>query len=335
LEIGFWSTKLSVTISRTSGMREIIIVCVISVLFLQNSISQKIDNLVSFRDIKSTNYFRFNYDNDYFASSDKNYTQGYSFELVSPFFKTNPFNHLFFKLKGVEIRHGLAVEHIGYTPSRYELPDIQFGDRPFAAAIMLKSFIIATNHLKNSRFTSSFNLGIIGPGAFGKELQVGIHKATGNKIPLGWQNQIKNDVVINYEIGYEKQLVRYRDWFSLQANMNAKVGTLFTNGSFGVNTTFGIINSPFSSTQERNGFIMYGYSQPVLSVIGYDATLQGGVLNRQSPYIISPGNVERFTGQVNYGLVLKTKTLYFEYSQSIITKEFESGDSYKWGGVLR
>ncbi|MGC1205535.1 MAG: lipid A deacylase LpxR family protein [Flavobacteriaceae bacterium] len=314
-------------------MRNVIVLFVFSVVLLQSATAQKIDNLVSFRDIKSTNYFRFNYDNDYFAASDKNYTQGYSFELVSPFFETNPFNHLFYKPKDVEVRHGLAVEHIGFTPKSYELPEIQFRDRPFAAAIMLKSFMITTNQEKKSRFTSSFSLGIIGPGAFGKEMQVGIHKATGNKIPLGWQNQIKSDVVINYEVGYEKQLVKYHDLFSLQATVNAKIGTLFTNASVGFNSTFGIINTPFSSSSKRNGFVLYAYAQPVLNLIGYDATLQGGVFNKQSPYTISSGVVERLTAQFNYGIVLKTKTLYFEYSRSVITKEFTSGDSYKWGGV--
>lgn len=49
--------------------------------------AQKIDNMASFRDIKDVNYFRFNYDNDYFGSTDENYTQGYNFELVSPSFK--------------------------------------------------------------------------------------------------------------------------------------------------------------------------------------------------------------------------------------------------------
>lgn len=108
-------------------MRNPIAICVISVIFLQNSLAQKIDNLVSFRDINSANYFRFNYDNDYFAASDKNYTQGYSFELVSPFFESNPINHLLYKPKDEEIRYGLAVEHLGYTPNHYEDPDIQFG----------------------------------------------------------------------------------------------------------------------------------------------------------------------------------------------------------------
>jgi lipid A 3-O-deacylase len=37
---------------------------------------QKIDNMASFRNIKSNSYFRVNLDNDYFTSSDKDYTGG-------------------------------------------------------------------------------------------------------------------------------------------------------------------------------------------------------------------------------------------------------------------
>jgi lipid A 3-O-deacylase len=92
--------------------------------------SQKIDQTISFRDIQSDSYFRFNYENDYFAATDKNYTQGYSFELVLPVFEKNPTNHLFFIPKGTTTKYGLAIEHIGYTPNHYELPYIQFGDRP-------------------------------------------------------------------------------------------------------------------------------------------------------------------------------------------------------------
>jgi hypothetical protein len=314
-------------------MRTTIVISVVLLSFLQQVMAQKIDNLASFRDVKSINYFRFNYDNDYFASSDENYTQGYNFELVAPYLKTNPINHLFFKPKDAEIRYGLALEHIGFTPKRYQFAEIQFGDRPFASAIMLKSFIITTNPLKKSRFTSSFNLGIIGPAAFGKEMQVAIHEATGNTIPLGWQNQIKNDVVLNYEVGYEKQLFRYANLLSLQVHGNAKAGTLFTNASAGLNATFGLINDAFSTTEKTNGFQLYAYGQPILNAIGYDATLQGGLFNNRSPYTISSSNLERFTGQFNYGIVLKTKTLYFEYTSSRMTKEYKTGSAYKWGGI--
>jgi lipid A 3-O-deacylase len=308
-------------------------IIILALLLPVISIAQKVDNLTSIRDIKSTNYFRFHYANDYFAASDMNYTQGYSFELVTPYFKKNPANYLFLQPNEAESRYGLAIEHIGFTPERYDVSEIQFGDRPFAAAIYLKSFVIATDSINKSRFTSSFNLGIIGPAAFGGEMQIGIHEAAGNKTPRGWGNQIKNDLVLNYEIGYEKQLLNYRDLFSFQAHANAKMGTLFTNASIGFNSTIGIINSPFSSTKNRSGFQLYAYAQPILQVIGYDTTLQGGLFERNSPYTIDSNRIERFTTQYNFGIVLKTKILYLEYTRSILSKEFETGNTAKWGGI--
>lgn len=314
-------------------MRQVVLLILLTSLSFNKCLAQKVDNLASFRDIKSVRYFRMYYENDLVAATDENYTQGSSFEFVAPMFRRNPLNHLFYTPKDVEIRFGLALEHISFTPAKYELIAIQFGDRPFASCIMLKSFMIASDTVKATRFTSSFNIGVIGPAALGKEIQVGIHKAIGNKIPLGWRHQIKNDIIINYQVDYEKQLFRYRDLFSLQAKARAIFGTLFTNGSIGVNGTFGILNSPFSSTHKKNGFKLYVYAQPLFSIIGYDATLQGGIFNKKSPYTISSGDMERLTGQLNYGIVLKTKTLYFEYSLSAITKEIETGSSAKWGGL--
>lgn len=293
--------------------------------------SQKIDNTVSFRDVQSDRYFRFNYENDYFAATDKNYTQGYSFEMMLPVFEKNPLNHLFFTPKESVTKYGLAVEHIGYTPYHYEYPEIQYGDRPFAAAIMVKSFAISTDTIHKSRWVSSLSLGLIGPGAFGEEMQVGIHKATGNDIPLGWQHQIKNDFVLNYRVSYEKQLLKYRELFTLQGISNLQLGTLFTNTSIGLNTTLGIVNSPYS--QAKKGFSFYFYMQPTVSFVAYDASLQGGVFNKKSPYTIPNGDIERFTAQFDYGLILQTRTIYIEFSRSLITREIATLGSAGWGGV--
>jgi hypothetical protein len=295
--------------------------------------AQKIDQSVGFRTIESDNYFRFHYDNDYFAATDENYTQGYNFELVLPSLEMNPINALFIKPKEVITKYGLSLEHIGFTPNNYELEEIQFGDRPFAAAIMLKSFVIAFNVEKQTRLSQSFSLGLIGPGAFGKEMQVGIHEATGNKTPRGWDNQIKNDVVFNYRIAIEKQIYHYNNFIAINANSALQLGTLFTNASIGSNITIGKLNTAFISSKNDRKFHVYAYGQPQLRIIGYDASLQGGLFNRESPYTISSGNIERFTAQFNYGLVIKTKTLYFEYTRSAITREFKTGSSAKWGGI--
>lgn len=295
--------------------------------------AQKIDNMASFRDIKGPNYFRFHYDNDYFTSTDKDYTQGYNFELVSPRLLKNPVNRLFISPKNSAFKYGLSLEHIGFTANNIASDQIQFGDRPFAAAIMLKSFSIATDTLHKSRIVSSINLGIIGPGAFGGDMQTAIHEATGNTIPLGWYNQIKNDVVVNYEISYEKQVLRVHDFFALQTNATLRLGTLFTNASAGFNATVGIINQPFTTEKNKNKFQLYLYTQPLLNVIGYDATLQGGLFNRTSIYTIKSSEVERFTVQNNYGIVLQYRWLFLEYSRTLLTREFSTGSSHKWGGI--
>lgn len=310
---------------------------VLSILFYIGSVcalfAQKIDHTSSFRELQSDSYFRLNYDNDYFAASDKNYTQGYNLELVLPFFKNNPINHLFLKPRNTENTYGLSLEHIGYTPDDYVSEEIQFGDRPFAAAIMLKSFMVAKDTVNLSRLVSAFSLGMIGPAAFGGEMQRSIHEATGNKIPYGWQNQIKNDVVINYQLSYEKQLFRFKDYFSLQGQSEINLGTLFTNASVGANATLGIINHGFSSIHNKRKFQVFAFAQPIVKLVGYDATLQGGILNQDSVYTISSNDIERLTGQFNFGLVLKTKTLYFEYTRTSISKEFDGGGVANWGGI--
>ncbi len=305
----------------------------IIILFCGIVHAQKIDHLVSYRDIFSSNYFRFNYDNDYFAASDENYTQGYNFELVMPVLSKNPVNTILFKLNNSELRYGLSLEHIGFTPDNYDLPDIQFGDRPFAAAIMLKSFNISSNLDHKIRMHSSVNIGIIGPGAFGEEMQVEIHRATGNKTPRGWKQQIKNDVVLNYSIGIEKQVLGIKDLVSVKAQSNLNIGTLFTNASVGANVMIGKFQNSFSSTNQNRKFQIYTYFQSVFTGVAYDATLQGGLINNDSPYTIASEDIERLTNQHNLGIVVQTRTLYFEYTRSIISKEFSTGSLAKWGGI--
>lgn len=314
-------------------MRKKTLQILILLVFPSFLIAQKIDNMASFRDIKSDSYFRYNYDNDYFASTDHNYTQGYNFELVTPFLLKNPLNYLFVKTKNSESKYGISIEHIGYTPNDIGSAEIQLGDRPFVAAIMIKSFKISTDTIQKTRLVSSLNVGIIGPGAFGKEMQTAIHEFSGNTIPQGWHHQIKNDVVLNYEISHEKQLLRFRNFLTIQSNATARFGTLFTNVSLGGNATIGLINAPFTSVKNKNKFQLYAFVQSFVTAVGYDATLQGGVFNDKSPYTIPDNEMKRLVAQNNIGFILQTRSLFFEYTRTAITREYESGHSSKSGGL--
>ncbi|MEQ9168997.1 MAG: DUF2219 family protein, partial [Fulvivirga sp.] len=180
---------------------------VLLILFsLCQSKAQKINHTSALKDFDGDRYFRFSYDNDYFSSSDENYTQGYNIEFVAPVFAKNPINYLLFKNQNWDKKYGLSIEHIGYTPNKIGRSEIQYDDRPFASAIMLKSFIISTDTCSRSRISTSLSLGAIGPLAFGKEMQTAIHRAIDGTIPQGWKHQISNDVVINNQVSHEKQM---------------------------------------------------------------------------------------------------------------------------------
>jgi len=309
-----------------------VLILSIIILFTTCVYGQKMDNTASFRAMQSNKYFRVNYDNDYFAAQDKNYTQGYSFEWVTPFLLKNPMDKIFFHLNYDERRAGIVFEHTGFTPSRYERLEIQEGDRPFAAAAILRSFTISTSAESKKKIISHFSFGIMGPAAKGKEIQTGIHKLTGDRVPLGWQNQIENHLVINYGVAYEQELVRVNDNFSLAANASAEIGNLYTNILMGFNTTFGLINNPYASESSRK-FMLYGYVQPLVRLVGFDGTLQGNLLGDESIYTIPATDVNRIVGQLNYGIILQTKSLFLEYSRANISREIKTVDPAGWGGV--
>ncbi|RWW92022.1 lipid A deacylase LpxR family protein [Flavobacterium cerinum] len=313
-------------------MKSKLYIAAIILLISSSSIAQRIDNTASFRDIKNDRYFRFDYDNDFFTSSDLYYTQGYTLELVTPWLKGNPINKILIAPKTSEKRYGLSFEQTGFIPTDISADQILYGDRPYAATIALKSFVIATDTLNKSRLSSSLTSGMIGPAALGDQMQSGIHKWIGDELPMGWKYQMKNDLILDYELVYEKQLYQLQNIFRINLDSKARLGTYNTHISAGINATLGIINSPFTSFKDQNRFQVYLFTQPQIKVVGYDASIQGGLFSTNNPYTISAGGIERFVMQNNYGIVIRFKKLYFEYSRADITREFKTGYAHKWGG---
>ncbi len=299
---------------------------------------QAIDNTASFRIIDAKKYVRLHYENDYFTATDFYYTQGINLEIVDPTYYKFPLSKLLVAPKGTQRQFGISIEHNGYTPTSIESNDILYGDRPFAAALMLKSFAMSTDSARRRRITSSLSVGIIGPAAGGYEMQRAIHKWIGGQEPFGWQYQIQNEVVINYEAGLEKNIVSLSDNFLINGFATARIGTLSTKLSLGSVIMFGRFNSSIAAifsgknnSQRKVRFHLY--AQPLINVIGYDATLQGGLFNHTSPYTISSDEVSRVTFQANYGGVLSFGSVQLEYFKTIISKEFETGTYHRWGGI--
>lgn len=303
--------------------------------------SQAIDNMASFRMMNADRYIRLHYENDYFTATDYYYTQGINLESVDPSYKKFPLMRLLVGQKSGTNQFGISIEHNGYTPTSIEHNEILYGDRPFAAALMLKTFSISNNAERRYRITSSLTLGVIGPAAGGYGMQKTIHQWINATVPLGWQNQIQNNVIVNYETGAEKNLLQSSDIFLLNGFANARIGTLNTKLSSGVVLMLGRMNSKIASVFGRNGTTgmhtkklrFHAYLQPMINAVAYDATLQGGLFNRDSPYTLSSNEISHITFQANYGVVATFNSIYLEYFKTAISKEFEAGLDHRWGGI--
>ncbi|MEP6675139.1 MAG: lipid A deacylase LpxR family protein [Ferruginibacter sp.] len=298
--------------------------------------AQVTDNTSSFRNTNSNQYIRLHYDNDFFTKSDEYYTQGITLEYANPALQHFLFSKLLFKPKNSEYKYGIALQDFGYTPTSIASDSILYGDRPFCGNLALSTFLIATDALQKKRIAVTFTAGLMGQGAGGEEMQTDIHRWLKNPIPHGWQYQIRNDIILTYEINYEKKLLSYRNYFLLNAAANLKAGTQTDRLKAGFNFMAGKFNDPYEtmgktrSSRKKIRYYLYGQLQPAVTL--YDATLQGGLFNRSSPYTIPASDVNRLTLQGDYGIVVSFRKIFLEYTQSILTREFETGHYHRWGG---
>ncbi|MEO7992272.1 MAG: lipid A deacylase LpxR family protein, partial [Chryseolinea sp.] len=260
-------------------------------------------------------------------------------EFVSPVLKGNPLSTLLIIPKENKNQFGLAIEHNAYTPTSISSNKILYGDRPFAASLMVKTFVGSNHPSRHYRITSSLSLGMIGKVAGAHQIQQTIHKWINDTDPQGWQYQIKNDLILNYEVGIEKSIFLSR-YFLFNGLASGRVGTLNTKFSLGSTIMLGKLNSAITSafsnviSVQKQKINFHLYAQPVINTVIYDATLQGGMIfNLDSPYTLSNKEIEHFTFQGNAGVVFTLGSFNIEYFQSVISKEFTTSHYHRWGGL--
>jgi lipid A 3-O-deacylase len=311
---------------------------VVTILIIMGSTiitrAQLIDNSSTFRNINHNSYFRFHYDNDYFTKTDEYYSQGITFDYVHPSIKKLLTAKILLKPFKSNPQYGVTFNLFGYTPKSITSDSILYGDRPFNANISLKAFLIQVDEIHRQQITTAFSIGVMGPAGLGYQIQDNIHRWLKNTIPHGWQHQTKNDIIINYQINYEKQLLDAANNFLLNYTAEARLGTLNNRLSSGLNFMAGHFNKRFAPVNyKKRKAEYYFYAQGRINIIGYDASLQGGLFNRKSPYTIAAASITRTTFQADAGVIVNFKKLYLSYSQSLLTKEFSTGTYHRWGGI--
>ncbi len=284
---------------------------------------------------------RINFDNDILDNTDRYYTNGIRFDFISPYLKQSLLAWLMIPYWGNGVNYyGVSIGQNMYTPFSTKVGGIHSGDRPYAAYLFIGCFKISNDPGMKFRQTSEIDLGVIGPSSFGDFVQKSFHNSVPtNNEPLGWENQIRDDFVINYNLAYEKGIFSNR---RLDLNLNAvgALGTLYTNMGGGFQFRAGLKNPYFDSygysRMKVNKAKGYSKFQAFISftslgkLVGYDATLEGGMFNKSSIYTLKSSDLYHFTYQATLGIALSYAGIRFDVEQFLLSPEFHGCAWHKW-----
>ncbi len=281
-------------------------------------------------ELSPSQFFSLFTENDIMVSGDQYYTNGSRIAWVSPFVAHSPISGMLIPYPWhARNYYGISIVQNMYTPSHPDDDKPRPGDRPFAGYMYISHFKQSIDPIHKLKLYSSLDIGVIGPASFGGRFQRAFHQ----KEPKDWIIQIENDVIVNYNIQLEKSLFSSRFFqFDLMGALQA--GTVYDNASAGAQIIFGRIN-PF-----MHSFIKDDYNNHKFDLFfilnyryqhnWYDATLQGGLINKTSPYVLNEDlvikNVKRGSATMN----LRYGHSGMEFGFYYIGPEFVNAQSHRW-----
>lgn len=153
-------------------------------------------------DAKIYDTFTIYWENDAFAGTDRDYTNGLRFTWSTPYHLDPDGSRLpdwsrpwFKKLPGGNPGEGRSVSlsfgHSIYTPLNTKNSELDVNDRPYGGY----SYLAASFHSRSPEVKTSweFQVGIVGPLSFAEEVQNWSHDLLGASRSEGWDHQLKNE----------------------------------------------------------------------------------------------------------------------------------------------
>lgn len=199
--------------------------------------------------------FAFTLENDVFAGTDQNYTNGTKLSwdyadaasydeidrlpawarlLASKAPKTRK-DALSY---GATISLGQSI----FTPSDIEVAELIPDDRPYAGW----TYMSLALREREGKSTDSFELtlGIVGPHSYAEEIQGWVHETIDSTVAQGWDNQLEDEVGVMLAWSRDTELFSFPDstngWGAdLNASYGAVLGNIYTHAQAGVNFRFG------------------------------------------------------------------------------------------------
>lgn len=309
-------------------------------------------------------HLTFYLDNDLFAGSDKDYTNGARLSWISgdqdPK-RFGPFQQLLRRLNGdreslelfqtlggmdpneIRYQYGVALTQLMYTPEDLDVPEPPAGERPYAGWSGLGFSL----HTKDRNTLNSIELvfGILGPHSYAEETQDFIHSIRDIEKARGWDSQIPDEPTVNLYYTQRRRLRFLESGDTAQFSIDGNAEWGWALGNFRTDAKGGVL--------VRAGWnLPYDFSDPRLSETSNSQRLFVGDVvegGNWSAYFIGGARVntilhdatldgpvfrdfdtdvdkEWLVGEVYAGFGLSYRAWEMSYVHTFRTKEYETQD---------
>lgn len=290
--------------------------------------------------------FRISLDEDFInirgKGTDKGYTGGLHLDYLYTPQKANFFLERWLPKAGTEAinTYGIGLSHLMFTPTDLSTPAPLPGNYAYAGALFGRYSLNSSNAIRKYNLQSQIVLGVMGPMSLAEDIQIFIHRAIGDEKPMGWDNQLPNDILINFQLSAEKQMTNAGRGFELMGGATASAGSMYNGAGLYLLARAGKMDPYFSGILSQNRVPhsaakkrtqLYVRVKPMLQIVAYNALLRGGlILNKSRP--VSP-QIHNMVGSVEYGLTLAHRNFSISFTQTTISPFVEGMDSHETGNI--
>ncbi len=292
----------------------------------------------------------FVWENDYFANTDRNYTNGLRISYLSGLKQPRGVSSfLAYDLLGADadagVRRGFAVGHSIFTPedtlATEPLPD----QHPYAGWLYGEYSVVVQQRQRVHQIT--LQAGVVGPAAQGEWVQNNWHDIIGGDPVNGWDNQIRNEP--GFVLSYDRQFRSVYDigdsgfGADITPSAGVSVGNVDTRARGGFMLRIGndlrndygpprirpaLAGAGFFSPQDE--FSWYLFLGANGSAVAHNIFLDGSLFRDGDPSV----DKKVLVGEVQAGIAVQFRRAQIAYTFVTRTKEFDMQDGAQQFGAV-
>jgi lipid A 3-O-deacylase len=300
------------------------------------------------------------FENDIFGGSDRDYSNGVRFALLSRSYseeeaklESGPFP-IFPKVSeflsfdspaNFEYHYGVSATQLIFTPNNWRASTQPFDERRYAGWLGLgfAAQAVSENHLNSLEFI----VGTVGPNSLAETSQDFVHGLRDIEKFSGWDEQIPNEVTLDLEFDQKWRRILYEEGprgFQIdQVNdWGLRLGTFRTLASAGSSFRFGydlksefadprISSTAYPFQRSADDCSIYGLIGTNIRAVAHDATLDGPLFRD-----FETGNErEAFVAQLSLGLGISYQSCQISYTHTFSSREYSEQQHHgEYGTIL-